>query len=101
MLVGMVVVIARFPHAEDFATAYAALALFASLPLVVAFALRNTRWWWFAGSATIVIAALGTLAAQMPYHARDVVAPWLVICALYAAFGVLLFRRTENAREPA
>lgn len=101
LLVAMAVVIARFPHAEDFATAYAALALFVSVPLLVAFALRNTRLWWCAGSATIAIAACGVLIAWMPYGTHDTVAPWLVICGLYAAFGTLLIRRTERPREHA
>ena len=75
----MAVVIARFPHAEHFATAYAALALFVSVPLLVAFALRSTRLWWCAGSATIAIAAFGVPIALLPYGAHDTAAPWLVI----------------------
>ncbi|CAN5291641.1 hypothetical protein BH11MYX1_BH11MYX1_10470 [soil metagenome] len=74
--------------------------MFVGIPLAVAFALRNTRVWWFAGAATIAVAVFAVTITFFPYAAPDTAVPWLVICALYAAFGTLLIRRPVNSREP-
>ncbi len=96
----MGVAIARFPHAQDFTTAYEAFGLFVGIPLVLAFALRNTGAWWMLGAAMIALAVLTLpMAFGMPYGCPARTIPSLELDTLYAALAWALSDRARPASK--